>query len=1121
MNTGRNPMTNRLRGSDFRFIAVCLAMLAGTVWFSVRNYSYAFPEASIDFRVSRQAALSLAETFLRDLGYRIANYRMASRFSFDDQAKMFLEREVGLERANQIMGSRIRLWRWSYRWFRPLQKEEYRVDITTRGEVVGFEHQIPEADARPSLTPEQARAVADAFLREFHRDPSTLEFVEGSSVSRPARTDHVFTWKERDFSIKDATYRVEVTVLGNEPGGYREYLKVPDQWLRDYERLRSKNELAQTIDTAVMLILFVGMLVTMAMRVRRHEVKWRRAAVVGLIGGVLSFLAGLNEFPLQQFSYPTTDSYASFVAGQLLRSVLLALAAGGLLFVLTAGAEPLYRSTFGNQISLGNLFSPRGLRTKSFLLGTILGLSLTGAFVAYQIGFYMLAYRFGAWSPADVPYSDLLNTRFPWAFVLFGGFFPAVSEEFLFRMFAIPFLRNVVRSISAALILAGFVWGFGHAGYPQQPFYIRGLEVGIGGVVLGAIMLRWGILPTLVWHYSVDAMYSALLLLRSHSLYFRISGAASAGIMVLPVLIALVAYLRRGGFEAETGLTNASEAAAEPAEEPAVAPKIYEPTVFEYRPLTSRLRITGVAVFVIAMLSLLIHLHPFGESPNYKIRAEEARASADEFVRQQGLEPSSFRHVTFPSTHWNDDDSLAAKYMLEHRPTSRVSELLERNRPVQHWLVRYFRPLDKEEVVVSVHPETGKVLGFHHTIPEDRPGADVAPDVARSIATPFASAMGWDLEAMDLKESTSEKKKARRDYTLVWEARSGDDRNIDEAHFRVTIEVAGDRVVSLRTGWKIPEAFVRARLRQNALSIVLLTLRIIAVALIVVGGLWFLIQRIRSRQVLWGSAIRLAVVFALLGLAGQLLTIQLMFRGYDTAIPLRTFETMAWTGIAMVLVVTLLMYTAMMGLLLSLYPDVRHILRADCRRWWGADAAVAMLLAIGIVVLLNRLQTVLMDRFHPQALFAFSGPDVIVSAAPTISVIATALGGVLLYATGLAVIVELLGVLRNRWIGILAAVLGATAFASGDVRTVGEFALEFGIALASVVCAVVFCLYFARHNYLAYALALFAVSSLRRGAMQLLAQPNSSLQLQGWIVVALLGVAMIWCLLPTVRSAPR
>ena len=83
-----------------------------------------------------------------------------------------------------------------------------------------------------------------------------------------------------------------------------------------------------------------------------------------------------------------------------------------------------------------------------------------------------------------------------------------------------------------ALLLAGFIWGFGHSGYPQQPFYIRGVEVGIGGVALGMVMLRWGILPTLVWHYSVDAMYSAMLLLRSESLYLNLSGAVSAGVIV-------------------------------------------------------------------------------------------------------------------------------------------------------------------------------------------------------------------------------------------------------------------------------------------------------------------------------------------------------------------------------------------------------------------------------------------------------------------------------------------------------------------------------------------------------------------------------------------------------------
>ena len=225
------------------------------------------------------------------------------------------------------------------------------------------------------------------------RYAASLDFVDSSEVVRPHRTDRTFTWKERDFNVHDATYRIEVTVLGNEVGGYREYLKVPEQWTRDYQKLRSKNEAASDVDSVVTLVLAIGMLVMIVMRVRRHDVPWRRAAFVGIAGMVLGFLAQLNEFPLREFAYPTTDSYGSFVSRQLLQAILAALGSGGLLFVLAAGAEPLYREAFREQISLGHLFTPRGLRTKRFLLGSILGITLTGIFIAYQTAFYIVAYQ--------------------------------------------------------------------------------------------------------------------------------------------------------------------------------------------------------------------------------------------------------------------------------------------------------------------------------------------------------------------------------------------------------------------------------------------------------------------------------------------------------------------------------------------------------------------------------------------------------------------------------------------------------------------------------------------------------------------------------------------------------
>src|SRR5690242_4557808 len=117
-------MRHRLNAADYRFIAICAALLAGTVWFSAKNFHRAFPEASIDFKVNRDEAQVQAAKVLAQQGYQVEGYRQAAQFAYDDDAKTFLEREAGLEQANRLMGSRVRLWQWSYRWFRPLQKEE-------------------------------------------------------------------------------------------------------------------------------------------------------------------------------------------------------------------------------------------------------------------------------------------------------------------------------------------------------------------------------------------------------------------------------------------------------------------------------------------------------------------------------------------------------------------------------------------------------------------------------------------------------------------------------------------------------------------------------------------------------------------------------------------------------------------------------------------------------------------------------------------------------------------------------------------------------------------------------------------------------------------------------------
>src|SRR5262249_49171179 len=140
------------------------------------------------------------------------------------------------------------------------------------------------------------------------------------------------------------------------------------------------------------------------------------------------------------------------------------------------------------------------------------------------------------------------------------------------RLFAIPFFTRFTKSRWIAIIVPAFLWGFLHSNYPQEPAYIRGIEIGFFGIVAGLVMLRWGILATLIWHYTVDASLVGLFLVRSNNLYFRISGIVIAAAAVAPLAFSGISYLTRGRFEPDEDLLNKAAPPAQVtlAETPAV-----------------------------------------------------------------------------------------------------------------------------------------------------------------------------------------------------------------------------------------------------------------------------------------------------------------------------------------------------------------------------------------------------------------------------------------------------------------------------------------------------------------------------------------------------------------------
>jgi Type II CAAX prenyl endopeptidase Rce1-like len=1117
-------MATTLTSTDRRAIAIAASIAAISLAIGVKYFSHAFPEAAIQFRVNRADSTPLALQFLAARGWNVQGYRHVAVFDSDDDAKVYLKRTQGLAHMNTLTRGPIQLWHWSHRWFKPQQKEEFRVDVSPRGEVVAFGHDLPESAPGANLNSTAARALAERFLVEvMKRDLAGLEFVDTQTEKRPARTDHSFTWKQKNVNLGDGSWRLEVEVDGDQVAGYREFVKIPEGWARDYEKLRSRNNAAQVVDEVPWVLLCVAGLVLLTQRLRKRDVPVRLSVGFGLVAAVLYFLGQLNSFSLAEFGYRTTDSYFSFVSTYVRDNLFLALGLGALIFLLLASSEPVYRDAYPGALSLRGYFSWQGLRTRSFFLANVVGIAMTFFFFAYQTLFYLAADKLGAWAPADIPFSDLLNTRFPWVMVLFMGFLPAVSEEIQFRAFAIPFLRRFLRSEPAALVLAAFIWGFLHSAYPNQPFFIRGLEVGIAGIIVGLIMLRFGILATLIWHYSVDALYTAFLLLRSSNHYLMVSGAVAAGIMLVPLLVALGAYWKTGSFSEEGTLLNgAAKTAARPSEEPAAvaeAPLVYEPLS------KSRLMLAGGLTLVFTALAF-IPVYQFGKGIVLRESPQDALGIANGFLRRRQIDPATYRHVVWVS---DNIDPLALRYLVERKSLERSDQIYRQATRLALWHVRYFRPLQKEEYLVFVDPVSETVFGYRHVLDEDAPGASLTSEQARELGAEAMRQHGYQVEDFDLQDSQAKERKAREDYTLVWQAKPGDPRNVGDAHYRLEVDIAGDQVVGFLRFFKLPEEWVREQQSNRLSNFALIGASILMAIAFVAAGLILFVSRVRSGQMPWKRSAKFGVLVTILFLLSTLNQFPLFDRAYNTSNPLSLFYVQVAVSVIVIPLLMGLLAWLVLGLAASFYPAAWGLWRGSARRVWRRDALVAGILSVAVGAGLARLEALLTNLCHAYAPIKYNlFPETFNTISPALGFFLPILVRCLVYAAlaGLAILVVRLGwKLRAWWLWVGIALL-LVSLGPPQAHSLAAYAVAWAGNFIPLLVAVAGVGLFLRDNLLAYVLVIFC-GQVAQPLLKSFSQPNSFFLWNGALLALLSGAVLIWMLwapggreLPAADSGP-
>jgi membrane protease YdiL (CAAX protease family) len=1111
---------HRFSQDDWIFIAICLAVALASIAIVTRYFTAAFPQAAIDFQYDRNSSRPLAERLVGRLGVDTKAMKHAARFDGDDSARIFLEKELGLEAATRVETEQVHVWWWNHRWFKPLVEEEISVDVAPNGQIVAFTHKIPEERALPG----SPASPPEAFLIGIGVDVTKLRLVDTSERRLPKRIQRIYTWESVDIRPLDAPYRHTVTVDGTVVSAYSQRLKVPDSWLRSYRELRSKNGAAGSIDLIFNAALMIAAVVIFIVRLRRGELPLRFLLIVGIASVLLVGGVAVNEIPSQLAYYDTTTSYPAFLGQLAFQSIMRSLGTAMLLIVICGAGEILYRERLPKQLAMPKLWTPRALASRRVFLAMILGYALVPLFIAYQVVFYLTAHRFGAWSPAEVPYDDMLNTALPWVAVMFAGFFPAFSEEFLSRAFAIPFLQKLIRSRWAAILLAAFIWGFGHAGYPNQPFWIRGVEVGLAGVVAGVLMDRFGLLPLLIWHYTIDAVYTATLLFASGNTYYIVSAAIASLLFAIPLVASIALYVRNKGFVPDEDLSNETM----PVEALVVDGVLDAPAVgvgeAPTAPLTRR-RIAICAV-LLAAAAIAIAFRPASpdDAVDYRITKERAKEIANTAIQ------GDFAYVIAAPVEgfrsWNEEsaredgggpggfDSTAATWLVRNGMSVRQLVDIFRDRiEAGTWTVRFFTPLQKEELYVEVDPRKSRVVGYHKYQAEESAGPSLAQGEALVLARGAFEAYGVDVNAFELKEALSFQQPARRDWLFHFDDRSP---LAPRAFRRVTVRVAGNEVTQFHKTINVPESVYREASTQTLLNLILFVLKIagmvVLLALVIAG----LVVATRAHGLPWRRALRWTLILSVIPIARFAAGSESLLFSYSTSIAWETFLVGLITDfVRSVGLQAGIMFLALAGLEAAMPHALSAVTRAGRARF-GRSAVVAVLTAIAIAVLADAAFGAVAHALPWTSSVELSAPAQVATPVPALIEAAQALFGAIIISAAVALYAS---ALPRKQLGFVT--IAAVFCASIDpIVTPRQAPVMLASALVVALVAWVIARYVLNGNPLAWPLAVFTGATLNVAAV-LFENHRPDLFANAVALVALALAALVWAWRRDARNLGR
>jgi hypothetical protein len=924
-----------------RFRAPVYLLLSGVIGFFLYSElrDDVFRGASLSIELSRPGAIRKAKQFLTSRGYSLEGAQESVAFFNYETPGVYLEKAAGTEKANAwLKEDRLPVWGWQVRFFWPLQQEEFAVWWSPKGNLNGFEHQIPREKSLPTLSKDEALALALNFLQKNDTEKiGSIELVEESEDDKTGRIDHVFRWKVKDAPLS-LRYYVSAVVSGNELSSIRKEVEVPESFSLAEDHISSKRSLLSAVFSKLDSLLSCLMVFFFIFFWWRHVLRWKPAAIFAGVLFVFQLLAYLNQLPLFWHDYNTTETIPAFWISTLAVPILVRILASGWVVIQLSAADSAGARMPGAPYSLGEVLRSSFFKSREFFVSTVVGFGAAGLQLGFVVLFYVMGHRYlGFYSPMETRYNDLLTTAIPWISPLLVGLKPALMEEAVYRLFSISILYRLTKKKWLSIIVSAALWGFLHTGYYVEPIYARGIELTLVGIGLGALYLRFGIWTTIVCHFVYNATLSSSLLFASGDRYLQVSSVCVILLLGVPLIFSLI-RLARGENIPTLGFSSFPWPAPQEKKTHSIDRRVRA----EYAPLSLRWPF-WISLGSLALTFLLV---PIIHAPSTSLSRSHAVSLARSVLEK--LKFPTDGQLVSTSLYEKTPDETAVRYLRTKLKSQQLSQYMEENDPTgAMWWVQFTSKTDSNSCQITLN-ERNVIDSLYCKVPEETPGAKPTQRESKRKAEEFLRSLTVDPHRLKFVGTTETDRPSRKDSKHRW---SDPAANVDELQQIVTVSLSGDRVSGFGTYFEPPESFIRSEVSQNAWNVIRkICLFVLAGALVFVL-FRSLLDRVVLSPVPSKLPFTLAFVSIFFALGDWLVEVYRFWDGFDSSTPTEVYigrQLLNFAGQAVGAgLTTFIILVLFLRLPPQIFPeaptfqDLKIILKRPPWRWRNTRASLA------------------------------------------------------------------------------------------------------------------------------------------------------------------------------------